>query len=1101
MLISHLMLTNSFQLADVHRVVYAVYAAEPKDDQRVVEAEFALRARHPKVLATYYAHELWVFAIDNETLPEVDGLVCGHRGTVTPAELFRKPTSSDAHVSPQVVHLTFVRLVKKMVLSSMVALGGIVPFGNHALSLHLPHDLVMVDVHVTSDGGLYATLAQQAGLLFIAGSAAEVSECAETLAVYLIPSGIRALFASGLFALSVVPPPVRAQELLAMLSRLTGMSLGDAPFTWVRVTPNLAHLNNMTPNVAKYLASAAGGKQVAWPLELCVLQTGEVDEEVAEAPVSPLGLIDSFCDWQSAYHTVRMETIKFESVVNTPLSSMATPAGKPQDDKKDDDDLFGDASEEEAWEWEGERGVTDADFNFFDEDVKEEPLEPEPLVETVVPPEEAPATPPAPSLLSGSSPAPEPVFLDIPMEDMTVLSPYHDPGAPLPIRNSPAPRRQSQFSPLTFNPIIRTDVDSKYVTGGRFFTPRTEAQTEYSPLKPAAEAADSSSLESDSDYVSPSPPLPGPPPPPPPPPIMNTPVVDTEAFGDLPAPEDRESKRQRTEEDDKPAWLPLVLRLVNVYQIPDSFRVAAPVVRFSELNHVLPLVTASVVHSDTSPTPPCYDMVGPTVEAAFTGSFPEALRLALGLLMAGGGAQDLQLLLLSAPQYVVNRLSFKVKLASEAFSLWRHLGLAPVDGPCNIRLMAVVPDEHVADGQYFVELLVEAYESCQLGSVEKVAGGVVPWSLHAAVLAEQGRRLSGESSSSESSSSAIIVLFGSTASSPQSHLDAARGIRTLELALLPALPGRKGSTPPKVLHHMLPLSMFTLERTLVVPSTTSLSQYALGVYTRASGATPYHLAKPVPSTLTFPSSLPPVYLHVAYERSVDRNWCVCCWTDQWGGSREVKLWYCSPGLGKLGNSSYASSIKLFEDVSNDIWKETLRIAGLWGGTKYVVLTRVNNIIPEDELHQWRRLLTTSLQKDVQLVVATVGRVSRVVVEGESEDEEMGETVYDPVGSDDASSRVVDPAGEVYGAVFAHPRALASQQTRSSIRTGLLVGGEARRQVFEVNLLSCSGGVGVDELMRQLVQQYRGLLREGVVPWHVDTVGRVMREVVHLRVEQ
>ena len=70
-------------------------------------------------------------------------------------------------------------------------------------------------------------------------------------------------------------------------------------------------------------------------------------------------------------------------------------------------------------------------------------------------------------------------YLDIPLEELTLSNNplYTDPGAPLPVETS-RDKRKSVFAPLTFNPIIESNVDNKYKNGGKFsFSPTQRDET------------------------------------------------------------------------------------------------------------------------------------------------------------------------------------------------------------------------------------------------------------------------------------------------------------------------------------------------------------------------------------------------------------------------------------------------------------------------------------------------------------------------------------------------------------------------------------------------------------------------------------------------
>lgn len=118
-----------------------------------------------------------------------------------------------------------------------------------------------------------------------------------------------------------------------------------------------------------------------------------------------------------------------------------------------------------------------------------------------------------------------------------------------------------------------------------------------------------------------------------------------------------------------------------------------------------------------------------------------------------------------------------------------------------------------------------------------------------------------------------------------------------------------------------------------------------------------------------------LYIHLAYERSIDKCWCIASWTDQYGELSYVKLWYSPPSYGNKSTTS--GPFKTFEQISNEIWEITLSYIRSHMGKSYLVLTRLNNIIPDDELVHWKRL---SLQtKNLLLIVLAINLNSNLIL--------------------------------------------------------------------------------------------------------------------------
>ena len=101
------------------------------------------------------------------------------------------------------------------------------------------------------------------------------------------------------------------------------------------------------------------------------------------------------------------------------------------------------------------------------------------------------------------------------------------------------------------------------------------------------------------------------------------------------------------------------------------------------------------------------------------------------------------------------------------------------------------------------------------------------------------------------------------------------------------------------------------------------------------------------------------FLHLCYERSVDKKWCVASWISQCGKLNYTKSWYIDDMVEGSQN---------FEKVADDIMEITMDYVSQISGKCFVILTRLNNIIPDDELAEWKRL--SMKNNDLILVVMT-----------------------------------------------------------------------------------------------------------------------------------
>ena len=109
-------------------------------------------------------------------------------------------------------------------------------------------------------------------------------------------------------------------------------------------------------------------------------------------------------------------------------------------------------------------------------------------------------------------------------------------------------------------------------------------------------------------------------------------------------------------------------------------------------------------------------------------------------------------------------------------------------------------------------------------------------------------------------------------------------------------------------------------------------------------------------------------LHLCYERSVDKRWCVASWVDQSGKLNFTKSWCICEGV--LGSES-------FEQIADEMMSITIDYVKSLSSKTYVILTRLSNIIPDDELAEWKRL--SMKNNDVLLVVMTAELESSTMI--------------------------------------------------------------------------------------------------------------------------
>ncbi|SCV05658.1 LANO_0H12332g1_1 [Lachancea nothofagi CBS 11611] len=252
-----------------------------------------------------------------------------------------------------------------------------------------------------------------------------------------------------------------------------------------------------------------------------------------------------------------------------------------------------------------------------------------------------------------------------------------------------------------------------------------------------------------------------------------------------------------------------------------------------------------------------------------------------------------------------------------------------------------------------------------------------------------------------------------------------------------------------------------------------------------------------------------MYIHLAYARSIDRNWICAAWSNSSGSDNGVETWY-------IGNSTTA-----FEDACNQMWQTTSKCAANNYGRVCLVLTRFDSVLPDDELMHWRRL--SSASRSLHLAVVCVGDSTKLSLY----DEDRMYPSFKPLFEDDRLSKkieisnldnyeIVDAGSEVHGIIFQNPLQLANSQHRCAIITGALVrfksnSGHDILDKLEINLLNCPHSDST-KLLKIILQEFRNLAvlntwfglsksEFSFIPWHVLAVKKMIKTVVHLKVTE
>lgn len=622
--------THYYKIAHLLLVTYSIYTAkEPALDQYLLELELQIRHKHPKILLTYYNKCLYHFRFDHVSEkthdvkddPEpVDAsriqlhllyplLALKHEKSIpadqlaNPSRVFKntskkepgsKEDTPDDHLA--FASLSFLKAVKKMLVYNLSATGHMYLFGNYVVgrvqNTTSQYAVVQIDPILLSNGDLIVSLSQRNWLALFDSSVLNLDhvfpDFALCFVVYVIPSGLRCHLydTSNMQQSFTYTPPKSSENLLRLLKLSTGIDLSSKPqILWVKLIPNLQHLNNQTSKVSRFVHDVDNRKYILWPWELCALQFGSVENKIIQTTpsrmVDPLSLISDFMEFSILCHNTTEKTPENEApatVVHTTAQPFSVPSaistglssGEHKNDENNLDiqeiaplvlDIFGlqqtansysmfngeengfnvpeepkEASEKETAE------DDDVDYLFGDSSDKESKEAPAPeIVElleedvsslfedennSVDKPKEKQEDPISitdepqeKNNKSNNDFSENPTFINIPRDQMissaSKLTPgsYKDPGAPLPVMPTPIIPQSSNtgsvfssqtnatpqkfpsqfqvpteklhpqkdyedqpmryvFSPLHFNPMIKSNIDTKYGKGGKFYVAR-----------------------------------------------------------------------------------------------------------------------------------------------------------------------------------------------------------------------------------------------------------------------------------------------------------------------------------------------------------------------------------------------------------------------------------------------------------------------------------------------------------------------------------------------------------------------------------------------------------------------------------------------------
>ncbi|CCE62894.1 hypothetical protein TPHA_0D02570 [Tetrapisispora phaffii CBS 4417] len=809
-------------------------------------------------------------------------------------------------------------------------------------------------------------------------------------------------------------------------------------------------------------------------------------------------------------------------------------------------------------------------------------------------------------------------YLDIPLEEITLSnSPlYMDPGAPLPVE-TPRERRKSVFAPLNFNPIIESNVDNKYKSGGKFsFEPsQSEEALNFDISKNSiSESGDDSDGSDDledleykgedknefntidlnfpitngtmhdlqgqlssglvkNDQISStfpntnedtkyainsiwrSPPSDGL--------NVNSPVRMNEPQASYIYPESKMaidifpkfSLQQNRTKDRKPldknsndevfpeslkntspsrvinesknsnyefatssiASLPFLFRHMPISSIPEEYTTSNPIVKLnSPKQDILNLIAEQIIfdwdkldnlhYPDKSyiGVTSCSDgLIKSTVSDLFT-SFERV----------NGNILIEKMYKTQSPSIYLKRRNEIIKIRADCQPFSKYLNLKPVNAIKNFKLLLLTTSNKL-DCPAFVSSLCQTYISHEFGFCERLKlnnedteGMVYLDDYQDSRLLLLATQLVAYCLTTQNSSRAIpILLIFPLKSNSLSDLV----LMTSKFQII--YDEVKAKIPNAELYFKTVLMDFIKDPLTLIDDYHDLS---VSIYNnlpkksvKFTSIVPKHPDKikfrtsqsnNIPSAIHYDT-----YIHLAYSRSIDKEWIFAAFSDSFGKDTSTRVWY-------VGRSKTK-----FDQACTEIWANALKLASTKYGKICLILTRLNSILPDDELMNWRRLSG----RNIHLAVVCVNDTSKISFV----DEDQLYPTFKPSFKDDSFSTPINPhklgdyelrdiSQELYSIIFEYPFPLSNSQHRCAIKSGALVKFNQRRgsllPKFEINLLNCPHSDST-QLLQTILSDFTNLaalnpwfgISKGEyshIPWHVLAVKKMMKMMVHINVE-
>ena len=325
--------TNYYKLAHLSSINYYTYISSLANEHNLLEIELQIRHKYPKILLSYYGKCLFYFtfghidSLENNSgidlVNQFPGLELTNASSVTIEQLTSQPkpvsdpigsSSSDKNGQPTENYMALasclVKTIKKMILFNLSLNKVVTLFGNYCLIDQKTHySCMFIDPILIPNGDiLISVMTKTHPKLFPSELVTKdlyKSNFGFNFAIYLIPSGIRChLFDPNVFENNIVKNMNDSSHatLINLIKISTGIDVSSELVLWVKLIPNLKHINGNTSPISKFIHTVENKKSILWPWHLCCLQFGKVQDidttAVEAAPSSnPLSLISEFLDF------------------------------------------------------------------------------------------------------------------------------------------------------------------------------------------------------------------------------------------------------------------------------------------------------------------------------------------------------------------------------------------------------------------------------------------------------------------------------------------------------------------------------------------------------------------------------------------------------------------------------------------------------------------------------------------------------------------------------------------------------------------------------------------------------------------------------------